>query len=188
MLAPLRKAPSWPLACALAACLGALGCDDLERFSTASGESYCGAITLGGAFRTGFSPRVQMRLSLDATRLDGPDSPGALSTYEAADGASPERRLLTEAALRPVPSLAHDPLSRLDFGEGRERNAIFAVSPGASDAESILAIVSLRSDETVEVRLLRGGAAPEGTEAVPDGRRMLFGIFTLDRQKNECGF
>ena len=123
MLAPLRKAPSWPLACALAACLGALGCDDLERFSTASGESYCGAITLGGAFRTGFSPRVQMRLSLDATRLDGPDSPGALSTYE-----------------------------------------------------------------TVEVRLLRGGAAPEGTEAVPDGRRMLFGIFTLDRQKNECGF
>lgn len=174
----------------LMAALPALaGCDDLARFSTDPGKSYCGAVTLGSSFRTGFSPRVQMRLKLDASRLDGPESPGTLSTFEAGVDDQPERRLLDEAELRLLAPLAHDPLSHLEFGDGRERNAIFAVTPADPEAESMLAVLSLRADENIEVRLLRAGTPPasDGTPA-PEGRRPLFGIFTLSRQKGECGF
>ena len=167
----------------------AVACDDVERFSTEPGKAYCGAITLGSSFRMGLSPRVQMRLRFDAAQIDGPESPGTLSTYEAGTGDQPERRLLDDAELRPMPAMAHDPLSRLEFGDGRERNAIYAVSPGDPEAESMLAIVSLRADEQVEVRLLRAGSkvAGDGTPP-PEGRRAIFGIFTLSRQKGDCGF
>lgn len=165
-----------------------IGCDDLSRFSTGPDEAYCGVITLEGSFRMGFSPRVQMRLRLDASQLDGPESPGALSTYEAADGDQPARRLLQDAELRLIPPMAHDPLSRPEFGGSNERNAIYAVSPSDPEAESMLAVVSLRSDQTAEVRLLRAGSPGSGESAPPEGRRPLFGIFSLSRQASGCGF
>ncbi|WP_441288180.1 hypothetical protein ACSRUE_40270 [Sorangium sp. KYC3313] len=168
---------------------GAAGCDDLSRFSTADGEAYCGAITLGGAFRAGLSPRVQMRLTLDADALDGAEPPGALWTYEAPDGATAERRLLDGAPLRPIGALAHDPLSRLEFGEGRERNAIYAVDASEPGAEPLLAVLSLRTDASVEVRLLRPGRAPLASgETAAAGQRQVFGNFRLTRQTGTCGF
>lgn len=169
--------------------LPVIGCDDLARFSTEPAESYCGAVTLASSFRMGFSPRVQMRLKLDASRLDGPDSPGTLSTFEIAADGETERRVLDGAELRRMAPLAHDPLSHLEFGDGRERNAIFAVSPADPEAESMLAIVSLLADERVEVRLLRAGSPTSSDGMAPaEGRRPLFGIFTLSRQAGECGF
>lgn len=174
--------------------LGSLSCSDLEHFSNGKGDAYCGAITLGGTFRTGFSPRVQMRLRVDASQLDGPGPAGTLSTFEAADGVRPERRLLDEAVLQRVPALEHDPLSQLDFGEGRLRNVIFGVtpadpaSPEALPAESIVTIVSFLTDDRVEVRLLRPGVIGTGADPVPDGRRPLFGVFPLSRQVGQCGF
>ncbi|WP_437716542.1 hypothetical protein WMF45_09015 [Sorangium sp. So ce448] len=168
---------------------GAAGCDDLSRFSTADGEAYCGAITLGGAFRAGLSPRVQMRLTLDADALDGPEPPGALWTYEAPDGATAERRLLDGVPLRPIGALAHDPLSRLEFGEGRERNAIYAVDTSEPEAEPLLAVLSLRTDASVEVRLLRPGRAPFAPgEVDAAGQRQVFGNFRLTRRTGTCGF
>ncbi|WP_437958964.1 hypothetical protein WME76_04415 [Sorangium sp. So ce119] len=185
----LRRAPRFLVLAGAIAAGGAAGCDDVSRFSTAEGESYCGAVTLGGAFRAGLSPRVQMRLSLDADALDGPEPPGALWTYEAPDAAVPERRLLDGAPLRPIGALAHDPLSRLEFGEGRERNAIYAVSASDPEAESLLAILSLRTDESVEVRLLRPGQAPlPSGEAPAAGQRQVFGNFRLTRRTGTCGF
>lgn len=180
--------PALPLAMLLA--LGAhAGCDDVSRFSTADGEAYCGAVTLGSAFRAGLSPRVQMRLTLDASELDGPEPPGALSTYEPPSEGTPERRLLDEAALRPIAALGHDPLSRLEFGDGRERNAVYAVSASEPGAESLLAILSLRSDESVEVRLLRPGQEPlPSGEPLPPGQRQIFGVFRLTRRSGTCGF
>jgi hypothetical protein len=183
----IRVASPLLLVATAAALLATTGCDDVSRFSTGAGQSYCGSIVLGSSFRTGLSPRVQMRLELDASAIDGPDSPGRLSTYEAATAASEERRLLTDAPLRPVPPMLHDPLSRLEFGEGRERNAIFAVSPVDPGSESLMAVVSLKSDDTVEVRLIRAGAT-ETTDGTPEGRRPVFGVFPLTRQDGACGF
>src|SRR5262245_9343572 len=171
----------WMAACSVA-CLATAGCDDHDQFSTKPGESYCGAVTVAAVFRAGLSPRVQMRLTLDAAGLDDETgSPGTLSTYEAADPAAgtTERRMLTDAPLRPIAAIQHDPLSRPEFGDGRERNAMFAVSPHDSDAESLLAIVSLRSDDNVEVRLLRPGTSADAT--APEGRRQIFGLFPLER-------
>ncbi|UQA55416.1 hypothetical protein E8A73_029205 [Polyangium aurulentum] len=174
-----------PLAAALAIGVSASGCEDLDRFSTRRDDAYCGAITLGSAFRTGLSPRVQMRLELDASKLDGAESPGTLWTFEAATEGRPERRLLDGAPLRPIAPLAHDPLSRIEMGDGRERNAIYAVSPSDPEAESMLAFLSLRTDGGVEVRLVRAGTAEA---APPEGRRSLFGIFSLVRREGRCGF
>jgi len=166
----------------------ASGCTDLSRFSNDASDSYCGSITLAGSFRSGFSPRVQMRLWIDATKLDGSTSPGKLATFEASDGMTKPTRLLDDADLIPITAMQNDPLSRLEFGEGRERNAIFSVLPSATDVDPILAFVSLKTDETVEVRLVRAGL-PATTEPPPEpGKRALFGIFPLTRQPGTCGF
>jgi hypothetical protein len=183
-----RAEPALAALLALAPLAALAGCDDWSRFSTAPGEAYCGSITLGAAFRAGLSPRVQMRLELDASKLDRGEPPGTLSTYEAADASTPERRLLDGAALRPIPPLAHDPLSHLEFGEGRERNLLYAVSPADPAAEALLAVLSLRSDDSVEVRLLRPGAPAVEGSTVPEARRGIFGMFPLDRQAGTCGF
>lgn len=173
---------------AIAIVAASVGCTNLDRFTTGANEAWCGAVTVGAPFRAGLSPRVQMRLTLDASALDGPTSAGTLSTYEAADVGQPEERLFDEAPLRVMPALAHDGLSRVEFGDGRERNAMFAVSPKDEAAESMIAVVSLKSDDTVEVRLVRAGLPPSTTSPTPAGRRQVFGLFSLTRQPNRCGF
>ncbi len=165
------------------------GCDDTSHFSNIPGESYCGAITLGSSFRMGFSPRVQMRLTLDASLIDGPNSPGVLSTYEAATGDQPEQRLIDNAELRLFPAMAHDPLSRLTLSDAQMRNAIFAISPADPDAESLIAVLSLRTDDRIEVRLLRPGSQNADENAgINEKRKPLFGIFTLSKRQGTCGF
>ena len=163
----------------------ASGCNDVDRFSTRADEPYCGAITLGSPFREGLSPRVQMRLSLDASLLDGDEPPGRLWTFEAATQTRPERRLLDSAALRPIRPLAHDPLSHFEMGDGRERNTLFAVSPSEPSDEAMLAFLSLRSDGGVEVRLVRAGSTDADAD---EGRRPIFGMFSLTRREGQCGF
>ncbi|MFO0588064.1 MAG: hypothetical protein U0441_11015 [Polyangiaceae bacterium] len=168
---------------AAALAIGASGCEDLSRFSTAADESYCGAVTAEAAFRRGFDASAQMRLTLDASKIDGAESPGVLTTREA-PAADAEVRLLDAAPLRPIPPLAHDLLSRPALGEGRVRTAIYAVTPADPDAEGLLAALSLRNDGAVEVRLLRAGAS-DAADA-PEGRRPLFGLFTLHRAPGAC--
>lgn len=166
----------------------ALGCADVERYSTAPSESYCGAVTLSSSFRTGLSPRVQMRLQLDASQLDGELSPGVLWTHEAAAGDQPERRLLDRAPLRRIPTLANDPLSQLDLGEGRDPSRVFAVTPTSAEEESLLCVLSLRSDDGIDVRLLRPGRPGSGTKPPAAGHQPIFGLFTLYKQVGTCGF
>ena len=160
-----------------------LSCNDLDRFTTEAGQAYCGQVSLGSAFREGFSPRVQMRLTLDVTALESGGVPGYLTTYDS--GLEEEPKLLDTAPLRQIAPLNHDPLAQLEFGDGRDRNFIFAVSPSTPSAESLVAFVSLRSDDQVEVRLLRAG---EGGENVATGRSPLFGVFVLERRDGACGF
>jgi hypothetical protein len=158
------------------------GCEDLSDYDTAAGEAYCGNITVASTFRTGFTPSVQMRLSFDTSKVESGESPGALSTYDAKDETP---QMFVEAPLRPIGSLVHDPLSQLSFGDGRDKNMIYAVSPNDPTAESLIAVVSLRSDEGIEVRLVRGGS---GVQDAAPGRRQLFGLFVLARQEGDCGF
>lgn len=154
-------------------------CNDVTRFTTKPGEAYCGNIVAGPFVRAGFGPDVRMRLRFDADRLES--QPGTIST---SDG------LLTDAPLRPIPQIFHDPLSTLSFGEGRERNLVYTVTPTKRQAgPSLLAVVSLLHDGKVEVRLLRGAPPPPGVTAVSDvDGKQLFGVFSLDREDSTCGF
>lgn len=165
-----------------AAALALAGCDRLERFDLAPGEAYCGAVTLGAGYRQGLSPRVQMRLRWGGAALGTAGSPGTLTTFDAGAEAGAEH-LIDEAPLRPIEPLLHDPLGELEFGDGRERNLVFGVSAADPAAESLVAIVSLRNDDAVEVRLLRPGTPELGD--VP-GRGPVFGLFVLSRQEGEC--
>jgi hypothetical protein len=184
---PSLRARAIGAAAAVVLAVGALltgACEDQGAFTTAEGESYCGAITLGRAFREGLGPRVQMRLVLDADRLDGATSPGRVWAWEPETEVAPGADLLSGVPLEPIAPLAHDALGDLDFGEGHERNAVYALRPSDPAAEGMLAILSLRSDGRVELRLLRAGIRGEGA---PPERAPLFGVFLLERRRGDCG-
>lgn len=165
-----------PLLLALLALSGLEGCNDVTRFSTEAGESYCGSVITGPFVRQGFGPGVRMRMSFDADRID--TQPGVLSTD---DG------MFTEAPLRVIPQLSNDPLSTLQFGEGRTRNLLVGVGP--TDGQTAFAVVSLMENGNVEVRIVRGAPPPAGVTAIPAHEpRTLFGVFPLTRQRSRCGF
>ncbi len=160
-------------------------CDRLDQFALGDDESFCGQITLGSATRLGLSPRVQMRLRWDVDRVDLGQVPGSLSTFDAGQEED-QQRLLEDANLRPIAPLAGDPMSQLDLGDGRDRTFVYAVSPNEPNAESLMAFVSLRSDDAIEVRLIRPGR-PDA-EDPPRGQAPIFGLFTLTRQNGDCGY
>lgn len=154
-------------------------CTDITRFSTGPGEAYCGSAIDGPFVRAGFGPGVRMRMHFDAHRLDS--RPGTLSTSD---------DLLTDAPMRPIPQLFHDPLSTLRFGEQREKNLIYVVKPtGPEGGASLFAIVSLLHDGDAEVRLLRSAPPLPGTTAVSSEEdEAIFGVFPLHREHGNCGF
>lgn len=160
---------------------GLTGCNDVTRFSTEADESYCGNIVQGRFVRSGFGPAVRMRMTFDADRIDS--QPGVLSTKDLNDNTE----LFKDAPLRAIPQLANDPLSTLQFGEGRSRNLLAAVTP--SDGQTAFAVVSLLENGNVEVRILRGAPPPAGVTAIPAHEPpTLFGVFPLTRQRSRCGF
>jgi len=148
------------------------GCRDISRFSTAEGESYCGQIVDSQIVRRGFLTSVKMRLTFDADHIS--DTPGALSTDDL---------LLTNAPLRPIPELSNDPLFTFTFGEGRDKNLLYAIDPtDPAKGPPITVVLSLMHTGDAEVRLLR--AAPGTTDAQP-----LFGVFApLRRETGQCSF
>jgi len=120
-------------------------------------------------------------------KIGGDEPAGTMTTFDPDAGRS--ARMLNASALRPITAMTHDPLSRLEFGDGRDRNMIYAVTPDNPDAESLVAVVSLRHDDRVEIRLLRPGKQLTSS-GQPSGanHRPMFGLFTLTRQTGDCGF
>jgi hypothetical protein len=157
----------------------AIGCKDTSRFSTEPGESYCGPIVDASFVMRGFAPSVGMRMTFDADRIA--DAPGLLSTSD---------RLLDDTPMRPIPELFHDPLSTFNFGEGRDKNLLFAVDPtDPANGPSVLVVLSLMHAGDVEVRLMRGAPTADGPGAGPQGGGPLFGVFApLTRQMGTCSF
>ena len=116
----------------MALALSSVACERVDDFTLEAGESYCGQITLGNKYRQGLSPRVAMRMTFDAAGIDKSVGPGTLTTFDSGT----DEQLLRDAALRPIPPLSHDALADLTFGDGRDRNFIYSVSPSDEAAES----------------------------------------------------
>lgn len=158
-----------------------VGCTDNARWSTDPGESWCGTVTAATFVRAGMPENTQLRLELDAERMQS--APGRIWTSAFLTGEK-----LTAAELRVIPQMLHDPLSTLNFGEGRVKNTMTIVDVPSVDpgrpATQLLVVVSLLQSGEVEVRLIRG--ASPGTAAATEAAQ-LFGVFKLERKKGDCG-
>jgi hypothetical protein len=164
------------------------GCQGLDRFDTKPGESYCGALVSAPVFHaglvpTGAPPSLRLRLELDTGKLT--TAPGMLTSDDAERGLCAPRALFEGAPMRAIPELTHDALSFMEFGEGRDHNYMTWVD--SSCQGTMLAVVSLMRDDSVEVRLLKPAPLP-GADAGPDSRPG-FGLFVLRRRTTEsCSF
>lgn len=162
-----------------------LACTDTSRWNSEPGESFCGDVTAASFVRAGLPEGMRMRVELDAERLQS--TPGRIWTT-----ALPSGEKLTGAEMRVVPQVLHDPLSTLNFGEGRVRNALAvadlpSVDP-ARPSSQLIVIVSLLQSGEIEVRLLRGALTTAPSDAgAADPAGNLFGVFRLRREKGDCG-
>jgi len=165
----------------LTVCAGLASCKDIDRYSTQPGESYCGKIVSASIVRRSFSSSVCMRMAFDTEHVN--TRPGTLWTDDGMFAATP---------LRPIPELSHDPLLTFTFGEGREKNFLFAADPADSErGPTVMAVISLMHSGDVEVRLLRGAAAVDPSPPSDAGTGIdgppLFGVFApLRRQEGAC--
>jgi hypothetical protein len=77
----------------------------------------------------------------------------------------------------------------LTFGEGRNRNLVYMVTPqGGESTADITAVLSLMHSGTAEVRLLRGAASADAPSC-PDSGDALFAVFTpLTKREGPCSF
>ncbi len=168
-------------------CVRRPGLHGSRPFLHGPGEVYCGAVTLGGSFRTGLSPRVQMRLTLDASMLDGPGSPGTISTFEALGPQPPaaaahrrrdppRARDGSRSALAPRPRRHPPPQLDLRGHAGGSRGRVAGRR----------ALAPRRRHRRGAPPPPRQGAA--GRRGRGRGRRPIFGIFSLTKQAGTCGF
>jgi hypothetical protein len=157
------------LSSALAALVATSACRDLDRFDTSVDGAYCGGIVQSAFTRKGFDSLPTLRLTLDVNQLTV--APGSLSSNDVNGLCSPLPQF-DEAPLQVTQELYADPLSLLEFGAAREYNFLTWVD--STCLGRTLAVVSLMSDDNVEVRLLRPGS-PEN----PDSNE--FGVFQLRR-------
>jgi hypothetical protein len=166
------------LLCIFLVALG--GCRDIDRFDTGDDEAYCGTIVTAPFVREGFATNLRVRLRIDTDQLDS--VPGTITTDDTAGPCAPEP-LFQDAELRVTPDVLHDPLSTLEFGEGRDMNLVtWARSPCQGP---MLAVVSLMKNDDVELRLLRPPSSPLAAGEDPGGG---YALFQLRRQEGTCGF
>jgi hypothetical protein len=160
--------------------LACTSCRDLSGFST-QGGAYAGQVVQADFVRAGVDATTSLCLTLDTDHLQ--DAPGALSTSDGRFQAVP---------MRPIPQLWQDPLSTLNFGEGRLKNLVYVVTATTPYADGngndAFVVVSLMQSGNVEVRLLRGapGAETDGGPSAPGGN--VFAVFQLTRQGAPCSY
>jgi hypothetical protein len=171
-----------------AAALFVGGCRSLDRFDTKGDSAYCGNI-VGHIFQDGFipentRPRLRLHLELDVDNLS--TYPGTLTSNDAEFGlcSATDAPLFMNARLRAIEEIFHDALSQAEFGDGHQHD--FFAWVDSTCQGTMLAVVSLLTNGSVEVRLLKPAAdPPEGASA---GERPGFAKFSLDRQASGCGY
>ena len=164
----------------LAVPLALAACRDLSSFST-HGDSFSGGVTNTGVDLAGIDPATTLCLTLDTDHVQ--DAPGSLSSSDGRFHA---------VAMRPIPQIWSDPLSTLQFGEGRVKNLVYvarASTPfGDGQGDDVLVVLSLMQGGDIEARLLRGApfiAADGGTTA---SQSTVFAVFDTKRQSGSCSF
>lgn len=170
----------------LSTCL--FGCRSLDRFDTQGNAAYCGSIGAptfhAGFIPTGAPPSLGLRLELTTSALA--TRPGTLTSNDSQNGfcSGEGHALFEDASLRAIPEMFHDTLSQLEFGEGHEQDFFAWVDSNCQG--TVLAVVSLLTNGSVEVRLMKPAADPlpnAGPEDTPG-----YALFYLQRSDQGCGF
>lgn len=156
-------------------------CRDLSGFNT-NGGSYQGAVVDAPFVLAGIDGgSTNLCLTLDTGHLQ--DTPGNLSTSDGRFHAVP---------MRSIPQVWQDPLSTLQFGEGRIKNMIYMVRASTpftdGDGNDVLAVVSLMQSGDIEVRLIRGAPDYTADGGAISTMQNVFGIFDLTRQSSPCSY
>jgi hypothetical protein len=186
------------------------GCREIDRFSTGPGEAYCGTLVNAGFAHHGFVPEsspgtLKLRLTLDARKLVAPSapstsdpdgspsrvtsndpaaSPGRITTDDADQGSCRPDPLFVESPFRVVAEAQHDPISLLEFGDGREYNALLWVD--SKCLGTMLGVLSLMRSGGVELRLFKPAAL--GPVDAPALELPGFAQFSLFRGSADCEF
>jgi hypothetical protein len=151
-------------------------CTDLSDYSTTGNQQYVGCVVGAGFVLSGVPTTEQMCLTFDATQLQ--TGPGTITTN---DG------LFSQTPLRPIPQVWNDPLSTLNFGEGRNKNLLYMAHPAgeAGAGGDITVVLSLMQSGGVEVRLLRGAPPLPGGSADASAPNV-FAVFPLTLHHDGC--
>jgi hypothetical protein len=168
---------SGPRALAAAACavcaVCTYACRDVARFSSGA-DHYTGGVVAGNFVRAGIADDMHLCLTLDADHLQ--DTPGAVTSTDGRFARTP---------LRPIPQVWHDSLSTMSFGEGRERNLMYVVTPVTGTEPDVMILISLMQSGSVEARLVRGAPGAPNASAAAEAPN-LFAVFSLDREPGPC--
>lgn len=156
------------------------GCRDLSGFST-HGDSFAGGVTNTGVDLAGVDSSTTLCLTLDTDHLQ--DAPGSIWT-------SDDR--FHAVAMRPIPQVWSDPMSTLQFGEGRVKNLLYvarASTPfGDGQGDDVLVVLSLMQSGDIEARLLRGAPMPAADGGAAASQTTVFAVFDTKRQSGPCSF
>jgi len=140
-----------PVVALLGVLTGMLGCEDLRNFH----GTWAGDRVGDDAVRQGFDTAVSATLEIDDVDLQ--TLAGRLSTND-------DR--FARAVITPVRGVEADVLSTMTF-DGAPARVFVSFADSTDGGGSALVIISLYSDDRIELRVLRGGPAP------------LYGIFSL---------
>lgn len=174
----------------LGVCLLGAACTDLSDYQLEADEAYCGAMVSAPVFHSGFvpdgaPPALRLRLHLDVEALT--TNPGRLTSDDREHGLCKRSGapLFDDAPLRAIPEVLHDPISTLEFGQGRV-HTFFAYVDSTCQG-TMLAIVSLMKNKTVEVRLFKPAAMAEAD--APADKSSGYALFYLKPFETDgCGF
>jgi len=141
-------------------------------------------------FQSGFipeggKPNLRLRLHLDVDALT--TNPGTLTSDDRTRGLckASDRPLFDEAPLRAIPEVLHDPISTLEFGQGREHS--FFAYVDSSCQGTMLAVVSLMKSKNVEVRLFKPAPIADGDATAAESSG--YALFYLEPYETaSCGY
>jgi hypothetical protein len=138
-----------------------------------------------GFVAAGSPPSLRLRLQLDVDNLT--TFPGHLTSDDGARGLCKDAggALFEASMLRAIPEVLHDPISTMNFGDGR-KHSFFAYVDSTCQG-TMLAVTSLMKNGDVEVRLFKPAAQTAADS--PALEQPGYALFYLKRRdETHCGF
>lgn len=184
--------------CLLAALVGS-SCRSVDRFDTHDDEAYCGRLLGQNDLSLGFEASNwagsgdEATIAIESLRtaqlFEKDGEVGLLTSHDENYGpcSVEQKPLFARAALRTIGKAQGDRISSMQIAEDHEGDYVTFVDSSCSG--SMVAILSLVQDGTLELRLLRPAPLVRTSDAsvpvTPDNTPR-FGVFQLMKQKQGC--